>query len=264
MRTGSAHLLSELQLLAGQFRLIAPDLPGQSVLGPPIRPSLSGHSLADWLVEILDNLNIGKADILGISWGGFVARKAASAYPERFSSMVLIVPAGIVNGSHWRGLTQMALPMVRYRIRPSEANLKELLRPLLTEWDEDWAAYMADTLNDMRLDLRIPPLATDDELRGLKVRTLVLGADDDISFPGQAMVERVRRLVSNAEAELLQQCKHCPPTTPEFRSWLAERVTTFLVGSEDGTSARGETERIREALEWVNTDYGNALKRLAE
>lgn len=87
---------------------------------------------------------------------------------------------------------------------------------------------MADTLRDMRLDPRIPPLATDAELEALEVRTLVLGAEDDISFPGQAMVDRVERLVPNAEVGLLRECKHCPPTTPEFRSWLAERVTTFL------------------------------------
>lgn len=237
MRTGSAHLLSELHPLAKRFRLVAPDLPGQSVLGPRVRAPLRDGSLARWLVEILDELHVGEADLLGISFGGFVARLAASAYPDRFRSLVLVVPAGIVNGSHWRGLTRMALPLLRYRIRPSEANLKALLRPLLTSWDGEWAAFMADTWKDMKLDPRIPPLATDGELRGLSVPTLVIGADEDISFPGEAMVERVRTLVPNVEVELLRQCRHCPPTTPEFRSWLAERVTRFLVGMEDSGGA---------------------------
>lgn len=228
MRTGSAQLLSELSPLARRFRIYAPDLPGQSVLGPPVRASLTDGTLARWLVEVLDQLEVERAGLLGISWGGFVARLAATQFPDRFSGLVLIVPAGIVNGSHWRGLTKMALPLARYRMRPTEANLKALLEPLLTTWDEEWAAFMADTLRDMRLDPRIPPLATDAELEALEVRTLVLGAEDDISFPGQAMVDRVERLVPNAEVGLLRECKHCPPTTPEFRSWLAERVTTFL------------------------------------
>lgn len=232
MRTSSSHLLSELQPLAARFRLIAPDLPGQSVMGPQVRASLSDNSLADWLIEILDHLRIRSTPVLGISWGGFVARLAASAFPDRFSGLILIVPAGIVNGPHWRGLAQMALPMLRYRMRPSEAHLKELLQPILTEWDEDWAKYIGDTTRDMKLDPRIPPLATDDELRRLRVRTLVVGADEDISFPGGPMVDRVRTLMPNVEAELLRQCKHCPPTTPEFRSWLAERVTSFLCREE--------------------------------
>jgi 2-hydroxy-6-oxonona-2,4-dienedioate hydrolase len=228
MRTGSAQLLSELHPLARRFRVYAPDLPGQSLHGPPVRASLTDTTLADWLAEVLDRMEVRYAGLLGISWGGFVARLAASTYPERFHALTLVVPAGIVNGSHWRGLMQMALPMLRYRLRPSEDRLKALLEPLFTTWDEEWASYTADALRDMRLDPRIPPLATDADLRELKLRMLVIGAEDDISFPGRDMVERVRRLVPNVETELLRQCKHCPPTTPQFRSWLTERVDTFM------------------------------------
>jgi 2-hydroxy-6-oxonona-2,4-dienedioate hydrolase len=234
MRTGSAHLLSELQPLAGRFRLVAPDLPGQSVMGPSVRVSFSDNALADWLVEVMGQLGISRAPILGISWGGYAARLAASTHPDRFSAVVLIVPAGIVNGSHWRGLAQMALPLLRYRLRPSKAHLEGLLQPLLTTWDDDWAAYLADTVRDMKIDPRIPPLATDGTLRSLRVPMLVLGAEEDISFPGGAMVERVRALVPNAETEVLRRCKHCPPTTPEFRSWLADRVVSFLNRPDNG------------------------------
>jgi 2-hydroxy-6-oxonona-2,4-dienedioate hydrolase len=237
MRTGSAHLLSELQPLATRFRLIAPDLPGQSVMGPQVRASLADASLADWLVEVMDRLGTGRAPLLGISWGGFVARLAASAHPDRFSALVLVVPAGIVNGSHWRGLAQMAFPLLRYRFRPSKANLESFLQPLLTTWDDDWASYLADTLKDIRIDPRIPPLASDEALRSLRVRTLVLGGDEDISFPGHPMVERVRALMPDVEAEVLPRCRHCPPTTPEFQAWLAGRVTSFLGGPADSVAA---------------------------
>jgi 2-hydroxy-6-oxonona-2,4-dienedioate hydrolase len=64
------------------------------------------------------------------------------------------------------------------------------------------------------------------------VRTLVLGGDEDISFPGRAMVDRVSALLPGAKTELLERCRHCPPTTPEFRSWLAQRVTSFLERAE--------------------------------
>lgn len=228
MRTSSAHLLSELQPLAHRFRLVAPDLPGQSVLGPPVRASLKDNSLADWLLEVLDELGVQEAHLLGVSWGGFVARLAASAYPDRFTTLTLLVPAGIVNGSHWRGLFQMALPMLRYRIRPSEENLRGLLRPLLTTWDDDWAACMGESMTDMRIDPRIPPLATDQELGNIKMRSLVIGAEEDISFPGRPMLTRVRALMPQVEAELLPGSKHCPPTTPEFRSWLSARVGDHL------------------------------------
>src|SRR5437763_1573652 len=41
MRTGAAHLLSELEPLLDHFRLVAPDLSGHSVCGPRVWLSLT-------------------------------------------------------------------------------------------------------------------------------------------------------------------------------------------------------------------------------
>ncbi len=228
MRTGAAHLLSELGPLAGHFRLIAPDLPGHSVRGPQARLSLKDDSHARWLVEVLDALGLGAVNVFGVSWGGFVARQTATAFPARVGRLALLVPAGIVNGSHWQGLTRMALPLLRYRLRRTDRNLRRLLAPLLTTWDDLWAGFMGDSMRDMVLDLRVPPLATDAELRGLTMPTLVMSAADDLSFPGGPMADRVRALVPGADVEVIAGCKHCPPTTPEFRGWLAARLGAFF------------------------------------
>lgn len=228
MRTGSAHLLAELSELAESFRLIVPDLPDQSVRGPQLRLGLSDDALARWLLDVLDELGLGTVDLFGVSWGGFVARLTASTAPERVRRLALLVPAGIANGSHWKGLTRMAWPLLRYRLWRSEHNLRRFLEPLLTTWDTEWAEFMGDGLRDMRMDLRIPPVAKDDELRRLTMPVLVLGAAEDISFPGAAVVQRVLASVPHAEGEVIAGCKHCPPTTAEFRSWLASRLTGFF------------------------------------
>lgn len=228
MRTGSAHILSELGPLMDRFRLVAPDQPTQSVRGPSVRLPMDDDSHARWLLEVLDGLGLGTVDLFGISWGGFVARQAASVAPERVRRLALLVPAGIANGSHWVGLTRMALPLMRYRMSGSEKSLRRFLDPLLTSWDDHWTAYMGATLRDMRTDLRIPPLATDEELRRLTMPLLVLGGEEDISFPGGAVAERIRSVLPHAEAEVIAGCRHCPPTTPEFRAWLAERLAVFF------------------------------------
>jgi pimeloyl-ACP methyl ester carboxylesterase len=230
MRTGSAHLLSELPDLVRRFRLIAPDLPDQSVRGLQLRLPMAGHAQADWLQDILDGFGLDQVNLFGVSWGGFVARQTASAFPTRIRRLALLVPAGIANGSHWKGLTKMAWPLLRYRLRRTDQNLRRLLEPLITTWDVDWSAYMADTLRYLRTDLRIPPLATDDELRRLTMPVLALGAEHDLSFPGEAVVRRIRAIAPKAEGEVIPDCKHCPPTTPEFRKWLADRLTSFFSG----------------------------------
>ncbi len=228
MRTGASCLLSELPSLATRFRLYAPDLPGQSVRGPAVRLAVHDDSYATWLLEVMDELGLPHANLFGVSWGGFVARLTASKAPERVSKLLIMVPAGIANGSHLTGLAKMAFPMIRHTLWPTSNSLRSLLHPIMTTWDSDWANAIACSLKDMKMDMRLPPLASDDELQRLHMPTLVLAGSDDISFPGAAVVERMRRLVPDLEFELMEDCKHCPPTTEEFRAWLAEWLSRFI------------------------------------
>lgn len=228
MRTGASFLLSELAPLLGRFRVYAPDLPGQSIRGPEVRVPLHDDSYARWLLEVMDGLQLPSANLLGVSWGGFVARLTTSLAPERVSTLSLLMPAGIANGSHVTGLLKMAFPLIRHKLRPTADSLQALLRPIFTTWDADWAGAFDCALNDMKMDARIPRLATDDELRALKTRTLLIVGDQDISFPGAALIDRATRLIPDLETELVSGCKHCPPTTAEFRNWLADRITTFI------------------------------------
>jgi 2-hydroxymuconate-semialdehyde hydrolase len=47
------------------------------------------------LVELLDRLEVGRTDILGVSFGGFVALRLALRYPGRVRKLVLASPAGL-------------------------------------------------------------------------------------------------------------------------------------------------------------------------
>ena len=228
MMTSSAHLASELDTLLDQFYIIAPDLPGQSIRGIPARLAYTENSHVQWLLEILDGLNLQQIHLLGISLGGFIARQFASSNPGRVKSLVLIVPAGIAQGSLVKGFAKMALPMIMYKINPSDNNLRKLVNPLITTWDEDWARNLGDSFNDFSTNLEIPPVASDDELKNLNMPCLVIGAEDDISFPGKKVIERTETHIPNVKTELIKNSRHCPPTTPEFRKWLGKRVKTFI------------------------------------
>lgn len=228
MLTSSAHLVSELAALSDAFYMIAPDIPGQSVKGLPVRLSYEDSSHSLWLKEVLDGLSLQHVHLLGVSLGGFVARQFTSENPDRVASLILIVPAGIVQGSLLKGFTKMALPMMLYKIRSNEKNLRKLVDNLITTWDEDWANYLGDSFNDFTFNLKIPPLASEEEFKKLGMPCLVIAAEKDISFPGEQVIERVKAHIPNVETELIEDSKHSPPTTPEFRSWLAERIKTFI------------------------------------
>lgn len=229
MLTSSAHLLSELSLLARDYYLLAPDIPGQSVKGIPKRLSYTDDSHARWLREVVDGLKLDSFDLLGVSLGGFVSRQFASNYPERVKSLTLIVPAGIVQGSLVSGFAKMAWPMMKFRLNQSDNNLRGLLKHLVTTWDDDWSHYIGDSFLDFNPIMKIPPLATDEELSRLNMPVLMIGAEYDISFPGKALIARLQSNVSSLQTELIEGGKHSPPTTPEFREWLYKRVSSRAV-----------------------------------
>lgn len=228
---GSAHLLGELAPLLARFRVYAPDLPGQSAHGPPARPDYADGTVPGWLGEVLDGLGLtAPVDLFGVSLGGFYAHRLAAAAPARVRRLALLLPAGVANGSAWAGFTRVFLPLARYRLRPTDRNLRRLYAGLFTDWDDVWGPWLGDAMRDFALDLRIPPLATPAALAGYAGPALVFGADGDVSFPGAKLVARARELLPQAETELLVGCKHGPPTTPEFRHQLAARLAGFFAG----------------------------------
>ncbi len=224
----SAHVATELGELLQHFYVVAPDLPGQSVRGPEKRLPLKDDSLARWLLEVLDGLGIQQFNLLGVSWGGFVALQTALNFPQRISRLALLVPAGLVRGSSWAALTQIGVPFFLYKLAPTEARLRKFLKPIFTTFDDDWMGYMGDAMRNFVLDWSVPPLAKDDNLRKLQMPLLVIGASEDIHFRGGQMVERVKRLLPHAETELIANARHSPPLTDEFRAWLSTRLMRFL------------------------------------
>jgi pimeloyl-ACP methyl ester carboxylesterase len=78
-------------LAAAGYRVIRFDLYGR---GWSDRPEVDydRRLFADQLVELMDTLQIPKADLLGLSMGGAIAGRFAAEHPERVRSLVLVAP----------------------------------------------------------------------------------------------------------------------------------------------------------------------------
>lgn len=75
-------------LLANRHRVITPDLPGfgkSFATGP-----FTMESLADAMVELLDQLKIDRAAFAGLSMGGYVLQALMRSHPERVSKLILV------------------------------------------------------------------------------------------------------------------------------------------------------------------------------
>ncbi len=225
----SAHVLSEVQPLLGRFRVYAPDILGHSPMSADARPPMSDYG--QWAADVIEALGLAQLRICGVSWGGFVATQTAAAVPERVIRLSLVVPAGIVGGSLWQGITKLAIPMAMYRAFPTEARLRTFAAPQFSEIDDLWVPWLGQALLGFKMDFNAPPLAKPEQLVGLRAPVQVIAADDDIHFPGPPMLERAKTLFPTlADTWLIPNCKHAPPFQDDFREALAARLLAFQLG----------------------------------
>ncbi|QDG53432.1 alpha/beta hydrolase [Persicimonas caeni] len=225
----SAHVLVEMAPLLERFRVYAVDIVGQSPMGHDELLSVKNNDYGAWLRDVLDGLRLDKPHVVGVSFGGFVALRLAALAPERIERLALIVPAGVVK-SHWSGWFKIGIPMAMYLLAPTQKRLEAFLAHMMTTRDEEWEAYMGEVFQAVNLGrVKIPRLAKVGEFDELRAPTIVLAADKDLSFPGEQVISRVEKLIPSLEAtELMADCRHCPPTTDEFRGWLTERISGFF------------------------------------
>ena len=229
---GAPHALGELQGLLERYRIIAPDIVGQSVASAPTRPAFDADGFGAWTLDVLDAMKLERPHVLGISWGGAVALQLAREAPERIDRLALLVPAGIVSGSAWQGLVKFAWPMLRWKIRPTDANLRAMLAANFTTFEPLWTEFMAEAFRSVRIDFSPPPLATPQAFADFTRPTMVVAAEHDLSFPGSALLERAAVVFPNlVQTELLEGSKHCPPFDDEFRRRLAGTLDAFLTRS---------------------------------
>src|SRR5204863_8107417 len=70
-------------LLGAGLRVITLDYPGFAAADPPPPADLSIANIADRTAALLEELNLRRATLLGMSMGGYVALAFAARFPER-------------------------------------------------------------------------------------------------------------------------------------------------------------------------------------
>ena len=195
--------------LSREHRVYAVDVMGQPSKSNPTEPIRDAADCVSWLTATLDALHLDRVSLVGMSFGGWLALNYAIAVPQRVRKLVLLSPGGL-------------LPMVRqFRMRgmlmaslPTRLTVNSFFR-----WLGFTDRAYANTLELMYLGLKHfrvpletarvrPTVVSDEQLRTMKVPTLLLIGDHEvISDPARAL-ERARRLIPDFEGELVPGCRH--------------------------------------------------------
>ena len=213
---------AQADALAGQYRCIGVDFPGQGRSGP----STVGYgtdALTDLIVAFLERLDLGPVHLVGLSMGGFTAMRIAVRRPDLVASLVLVNSSA---SAHARsaypkqlalaGLGRVAglgLPPVLQGIEEEmfgrsfrDDDGREQERDVWRQrWaDADRAALVSTMLGFMRRsDYR-------GELGAISAPTLIVAGSQDVSLPAQQSIEMYDR-VPGAELVVLRHVGHSAP-----------------------------------------------------
>lgn len=189
--------------------------------------NIKDDSFALWANEVLENLEIGKANIIGISYGAFIVEKLITYKPQQVEKCILVVPSGIVNGNVWETTKKLTFPLIRWKITKSEKHLKSFLSAFVPLEDDFLYRMLSSIMKGVKLDTRIPKLLKAKDVKDFKAPVYIIAAQKDIYFPGEKIVKRSKELFLNLkEVYLLNSSKHMP--SKESYSIIQEKIKEWI------------------------------------
>lgn len=229
INAGAPVSLEALKDLYGSYRMYAIDSIGQTTRSDENRLSVKDASYGIWLGEVMDGLELEKADVLGISYGGFLLQKLIIAHPEKVKKAIFLVPGGLVNSNFVVSMKRLFFPLTRFLLTKKETHLKKFIRAFYTEIDDYALDFQRETLLGVRMDYSRPPLLKPKDVSNFKNPVYAILVDDDVFFPNEASLLKLKQAFSGfKDYYLLKDSKHIPASYqyPEIAAcldkWLQE------------------------------------------
>jgi pimeloyl-ACP methyl ester carboxylesterase len=227
---------ANVEALSQTRRVYAVDVIGQPGRSIGQRPIRSVQDYVGWLSDVLDGLEVGRATLVGCSYGGFLAASYALGEPDRVERMVLIGPAGVFSAIPWMLGFRMRFGAARRQIArllgrqhaPAAARLHAAAAPLHYA-DDAWRSLMAVTLAEApTLSLARPRTFSRMEFDRIAAPMLLLIGEYEQLYDPHATLQRARSLKPGIEAEIVPGADHIAAMAqPE---WVNARIAAFVGG----------------------------------
>lgn len=211
--------------LCGPFQAYAVDVLGDFGRSVPTNPPKSDVEFSTWLAQTLDRLGLERVHLLGWSFGGFVATNFAVHEPSRVERLGLLAPFATFVRPGLGFLAGFVPVLVRTRGTSTWFERRLCYRGSLGFPEHSEILYQR--FKNGRVVFRTAPrVFTDEELRGLKMPTLLLVGKDEFLYNGVRAVARARQLLPTGHADLLAACNHA--IVSDQTETVSRRVLAFF------------------------------------
>lgn len=196
------------------------------------------EAISDDVAALLDHLGVERANILGISFGGFVAQDVAFRYPDRVAKLVLACTSYGGKG-HVAPSMEVLTAFASTKGMNSAERIRQYLPMAFSPGFVERSPEVVDEFCSLREQNTVPERVYMDQLvaattfdfsgrsGGIGAETLVISGDRDTIVPAQNSVN-LAAAIPNSRLELVEGGGHMMfAETPElFNSKVIDFLTT--------------------------------------
>jgi pimeloyl-ACP methyl ester carboxylesterase len=204
-----------IEALSAGYRTYAPDNIYDFGLSVFTKRLKTPGDFVDWLDELFDALQLGgHINLVGQSYGGWIAGQYLIRHPDRLEKVALLAPAMTIEPFQFGFLTHGVLGALPFR-RFSRSMMFWLLGDLARK-DEASRRLLEDYADHIYLSQRYfkpknlvrPTLLTDEELKSIKVPTLFMVGENEKIFSAGKALARLKSVAPQIRTELISKAGH--------------------------------------------------------
>jgi pimeloyl-ACP methyl ester carboxylesterase len=231
--SGAVQWFRNVGPLSYHFRTYAVDVIGEVNKSITTQKIRSRQEFVEWMKDLFNGLGIEKADIVGNSFGGFLAFNTALYLRERVRKVVLISPAATFV-QMWPFYWHIAFP---YKIGYMLHSNRVILSGFKWIWQDFpreanlTRQYELGKLCGFPSNSLPPPVYSDEELRAIQTPMLLLIGDHEVIYKPERVIERATRLVKGLKAEIVPNANHNAQVTAA--EVVNKKIMDFLIEPEN-------------------------------
>ncbi|MCG7410859.1 alpha/beta hydrolase [Paenibacillus sp. ACRRX] len=182
---------------------------------------------AEWLNQVLEELNLVRAHIVGVSIGGWIAINLARYYPERIASISLLDPVFV--------FAPISLKMIVLSIPASVSVIPRAIREKMLSYisggakadeSEPIAKLIELAMRNYKLKLPAPDRISVEDLKKVDLPILALMAENSIMHNSKKAVQNGKKYVKDIDIESWPNASHA--ITGEYPEEVNNRMLVFV------------------------------------